>query len=222
MEKPYGLVLDSSVDRLTLGISRGAQYIASYSVQMTMQTMERCMDQMEAFLSEHGVSFAELGFLVVVLGPGGYTSLRLGVTTMKTIAQVQDIPLIGVTVYDAMMLGATEDQVYLGVIPGRKGHVNCQLNRVVDGAVEPLSESLSLSYDRFYEFIGQFEAPIRCRVLGNDEFVSTLKSLGQSALVWDTSAVQIEGLLAFGLAQVGEGSVLDLSKLHPIYAHDAV
>jgi len=216
------MILDSSLDRLSLGLSKDAAFVASYSVEMTMETMEHCMAEIDAFLKAQNITVADLGFLGVIEGPGGYTSLRLGISTMKTIAQMQDIPLFGRTIYDAMMMGVLADQVYFGVIPGRKHHVNCQLNRVVDGYVEILSESLSLTYDQFYNFVTKFKAPIKCRCLGGDAFVQTLKDLGETTLIWDTSPIQLEGLLAFGAKQLADGMTPVLSDIQPLYAHDVV
>lgn len=48
-------------------------------------------------LGELGLTPRDLGLVVVGLGPGGYTGLRLGLATAKTLAVVLRIPILGVT-----------------------------------------------------------------------------------------------------------------------------
>lgn len=48
-------------------------------------------------LAQAALTPRDLGLVVVGLGPGGYTGLRLGLATAKTLAVVLRIPILGVT-----------------------------------------------------------------------------------------------------------------------------
>ena len=62
--------------------------------------------RLEAALEKAGWGWEEVNGLVVGLGPGSWTSLRVGITTMKTLAQTLGIPLAGVPSFDALAAAA--------------------------------------------------------------------------------------------------------------------
>lgn len=70
-------------------------------------------------LSEHGLALAQLDGIGVLRGPGSFTGLRIGITTLNTIADSQHIPIVGTRgeawIEDALMrLGAGEnDQIVM-------------------------------------------------------------------------------------------------------------
>ena len=61
-------------------------------------------------LDAAGWTIADLDLIVTGLGPGSWTSLRVGLTTAKTLAQAHTIPLVGVPSFDA--LGAAAHGLY--------------------------------------------------------------------------------------------------------------
>ena len=62
--------------------------------------------KLESALETAGWGWEELDGLVVGIGPGSWTSLRVGVATMKTLAQTLSIPLAGVPSFDALAAAA--------------------------------------------------------------------------------------------------------------------
>lgn len=48
-------------------------------------------------LAESGESIASLKGLGIMQGPGSFTGLRIGITTLNTIASDKDIPIVGAT-----------------------------------------------------------------------------------------------------------------------------
>lgn len=53
-----------------------------------LQFLQQC-------LKEFGVEWADLSGIVVFRGPGSYTSLRIGLTVMNTLADGLNIPIVG-------------------------------------------------------------------------------------------------------------------------------
>lgn len=62
--------------------------------------------KLETAVRTAGWEWNELDGLVVGTGPGSWTSLRVGVATMKTLAQTLDVPLAGVPSFDALAAAA--------------------------------------------------------------------------------------------------------------------
>lgn len=57
----------------------------------------------EAVLAEAQLSYKDLKAVAVNLGPGSYTSLRIGLATAKGLCYALDIPLIGLTGFDILL-----------------------------------------------------------------------------------------------------------------------
>ncbi|RYX85025.1 tRNA (adenosine(37)-N6)-threonylcarbamoyltransferase complex dimerization subunit type 1 TsaB [bacterium] len=62
--------------------------------------------RLEDAIEKAGWEWEEVNGLVVGIGPGSWTSLRVGVATMKTLAQTLGIPLAGIPSFDALAAAA--------------------------------------------------------------------------------------------------------------------
>jgi len=60
----------------------------------------------DELLRENGIERAELTGLVVGIGPGSFTGLRLGLATARGLALALDLPVAGVSTLDALAAGA--------------------------------------------------------------------------------------------------------------------
>ncbi len=80
--------------------------VALETIQPSRQLGGELAPQLEAAIENAGWNWPQLDGLVVGLGPGSWTSLRVGVATMKTLAQTLGIPLAGVPSFDALAAAA--------------------------------------------------------------------------------------------------------------------
>ncbi len=62
------------------------------AVEQALAQTERCM--------------ADIDLFAAVVGPGSFTGVRIGVTTVKSLAQAADKPCIGINALEALALGA--------------------------------------------------------------------------------------------------------------------
>jgi tRNA threonylcarbamoyladenosine biosynthesis protein TsaB len=77
-------------------------------------------------LERAGVGWSELDRIVVGVGPGTFTGLRIGVATARALAQARSIPLTGVSTLKALALGAALQHgqgVIIPVLDARRGEV---------------------------------------------------------------------------------------------------
>jgi tRNA threonylcarbamoyladenosine biosynthesis protein TsaB len=76
-------------------------------------------------LARAGLRFADVDRIAVGLGPGGFTGLRIGVSTARALAQAADAEIVGVSSLRALATGASppEGTGVLAVIDARRGEV---------------------------------------------------------------------------------------------------
>jgi tRNA threonylcarbamoyl adenosine modification protein YeaZ len=101
MAEPLVLALDTSTV-VNVGLARGDQVLAQATVADRMAHVEQLMPAVRDCLSNAGVRVADLAQIVVGLGPGPFTGLRVGVVTAQVLASVAGVQLHGVCSLDAL------------------------------------------------------------------------------------------------------------------------
>lgn len=96
----FGLALHTSTPELGLAISdfETGQRHQSWDLGRDLSSQLHAL--LQGFLAPQ--SWQDLGFIVVCIGPGGFTGTRIGVTTARTLAQQLEIPLFGVSALAAI------------------------------------------------------------------------------------------------------------------------
>lgn len=108
---------------------------------------------------------------LVVLGPGSYTGIRLSLTTMKMLTLVHDVPLMGVSLFDAyLQLNYSLIQgLVLMTSPSRKGVFNSQLFQTNASGFNPISSLLQIREDGMQDWLSRFRAPVYWLHLGSPD-----------------------------------------------------
>lgn len=75
--------------------------IGEMNLALEQTHSERLMPMMEQLLKACGFALGEVDGIAVAVGPGSFTGVRIGVTTAKTLAQVLEKPLVGVSTLEA-------------------------------------------------------------------------------------------------------------------------
>jgi tRNA threonylcarbamoyladenosine biosynthesis protein TsaB len=96
------LAVDTSTAQLGLAIYDGAQVISEYAWRSSQRhTIELAPAVLES-LSRCGLTMENILALGVALGPGSFTSLRVGLSLAKGLALARHIPLIGISTLDIL------------------------------------------------------------------------------------------------------------------------
>ncbi|GGK14079.1 tRNA (adenosine(37)-N6)-threonylcarbamoyltransferase complex dimerization subunit type 1 TsaB [Pilimelia terevasa] len=102
----FALVLDSGTPAVTAGIVRvAAAGVEVCAARVTVDARahgELLAPHVAAALAEAGVARGDLAAVVAGVGPGPYTSLRVGLVTAAAFAQALGLPTYGVGTLDAL------------------------------------------------------------------------------------------------------------------------
>lgn len=89
----YQLLLDSSNTYLTVGLSKNGKVIDKICYEAWQRQSEMMATEIENILKRNNINKSELDAVVVGMGPGSYTGVRIGVTIAKTIAYALNIKI---------------------------------------------------------------------------------------------------------------------------------
>jgi tRNA threonylcarbamoyl adenosine modification protein YeaZ len=103
------LALDSATPTLVAGVARwsadGVDVLAEQAVPSGTRHAELLTPAIRAALAAAGVRLADVDAVVVGLGPGPFTGLRVGVVTAAALGDARSLPVIGVCSLDAVGAG---------------------------------------------------------------------------------------------------------------------
>ena len=89
------LAIDTSSFVMGLAVTDGDVTLGEVTTNIKKNHSIRLMPAIDVLMKEVGVKAKELEQIVVAVGPGSYTGVRIGVTTAKTLAWSLQIPVIG-------------------------------------------------------------------------------------------------------------------------------
>ncbi|MCA1993899.1 MAG: tRNA (adenosine(37)-N6)-threonylcarbamoyltransferase complex dimerization subunit type 1 TsaB [Coleofasciculus sp. S288] len=96
----YGLALHTTTPQLGLAIANLAGDTRSLVLDLGRDLSTHLHQQLAEFLQPQ--TWADLNFIAVAKGPGGFTGTRIGVVTARTLAQQLEIPLFAISTLAAV------------------------------------------------------------------------------------------------------------------------
>ena len=114
------LALDTALNACSVCVARDGEALAIAS-----EPMERLAPMAAQAMKQAGLGFAALDRIGVVVGPGSFTGLRVGLAFAKGLALALDAPCVGVGALEA--LAAPEPGLTAAVIAGKPGQVYLQV-----------------------------------------------------------------------------------------------
>ncbi len=96
------LGIDTSTETCALGLMNKGELLAELNVQLYRRHSERLIPNIDWLLQEAGIDIGQLTGLAVTIGPGSFTGLRIGLSTVKTFAQELKIPVLGISTLDVL------------------------------------------------------------------------------------------------------------------------
>ena len=99
-----GLSIDTSTRYALVGISVEGQSIAELSWRSQRNHSVELVPALQKVLAQARMTLSDISVIYVAIGPGGFSALRVGISTAIALAKARDIPLV--------TIGTMEVEVY--------------------------------------------------------------------------------------------------------------
>ena len=125
----YQLLLDSSNKYLSVGLSKDGKVVDKICYEAWQRQSEMMVTEVDNILKRNKIDKKDLDTVVVGVGPGSYTGVRIGVTIAKTIAYALHVKLIKKSSLSLQkhrefpticVFNARSGRTYFGVYEGQK------------------------------------------------------------------------------------------------------
>lgn len=122
------LAVDSSSITGSVALCQGESLVAESLLNVRSTHSEKLLKQIDLLLREAGWKLEDLDLLTVVTGPGSFTGLRIGIATIKGLAQVLNKPVVPVSSLQTIAMNLPLSPVPIcAFLDARKKEVYCQL-----------------------------------------------------------------------------------------------
>jgi tRNA threonylcarbamoyladenosine biosynthesis protein TsaB len=213
------LGIDTSTSCGSVGLIDEESIIAEYLLNIPVTHSERLLVTIERLLKETHLAVGDLDGWAISLGPGSFTGLRIGVSTVKGLALATRKPVAGVSTLD-ILANQIPFTPYLicPILDARKGEVYASFYRYGEGnELKRESDYLAIKPQDLIK-------KIRERVIFIGDGVRThgdyLRKILQSLAIFAPHSLNFlhgSGVARLGLELLRKGEDLDLATFTPLY-----
>jgi len=213
------LGIDTSTRCGSVGLINDDRVLSEYHLNIPVTHSERLLEAIEFILKKARCAVEDLDGWAISLGPGSFTGLRIGVSTVKGLALATQKPVAGVPTLDVLASQISPTPYLIcPILDARKGEVYTALYRYEEGNL--------LKRESDYQAIRPEDLVkrIKERTIFIGDAVKTYGDYLQTSLSFLAifSPIPLHLPLGSGVAKLGfellqKGEYLDLSTFTPLY-----
>ena len=212
----YILSLDSTAVAASVALCDDERLLALTTIENGNTHSETLLPLIEQTLGRFDLHPHDMGLLACSAGPGSFTGVRIGVSTVKGLGFGTDIPCIGVSTLEALAYNLIGfDGLICPVMNARRNQVYNALFECRDGVLTRLCDDRAIALTDLDAELAEKGAPI---YLVGDGYDLAYKQLIQCALLLQSTPVVLRTQNAYSVAQVA----LRLYREGVRTAHDAL
>jgi tRNA threonylcarbamoyladenosine biosynthesis protein TsaB len=103
------LALDTSLRDASLAVAKDGKLVRSREHSFNKDLSAKLSGHIKSILKSASLTLKKVDALVVGLGPGSFTGLRVGLSTAKAISYALNIPVVGLASLDSIAYGLPDD-----------------------------------------------------------------------------------------------------------------
>ena len=154
------LAFESSARAASVALVEDGRLISQYSQCSGLTHSRTLLPMAEDMLKNAELSLDKVDLFAVAHGPGSFTGVRIGVSTVKGLAWAADKPCVGVSTLEAMAWhGLAAGGLVCPVMDARRAQVYNALFRVENGRPVRLCEDRPIALSQLAEELRTLNAP---------------------------------------------------------------
>ncbi|ELV05537.1 tRNA (adenosine(37)-N6)-threonylcarbamoyltransferase complex dimerization subunit type 1 TsaB [Brachyspira hampsonii] len=148
------LAFDTVSSSFSIALQNNDNSIIEYNKEDVRNHNEEILPVLDNFLKVNNFSLDKIDYIVLGIGPGSFTALRIAFATVKTICYAKNIPIVGVSSLETLYENISEKEgIKAAMIDARKGSVYANIYN--DN--EKITENNDLTYQQFIDIINSIK-----------------------------------------------------------------
>ena len=154
------LALETSAKAVSAAVSEDGKILASGYQDTGLTHSRTLMPIVEHILKNTDLTVHDMDVIAAAVGPGSFTGIRIGVSTVKGLAWAADKPCVGVSTLEAMAWhGLAAGGLVCPVMDARRSQVYNALFQVENGRPVRLCEDRPIALSQLAEELRTLDAP---------------------------------------------------------------
>lgn len=155
------LAFESSAKAASVALCRDGKLISQYSQCSGLTHSRTLLPMAEDMLKNAELTIRDVDAFAVAHGPGSFTGVRIGVSTVKGLAWAADKPCVGVSTLEAMAWhGVSAGGYVCPVMDARRNQVYNAIFRIENGNPIRLCEDRAIALSQLIDEVKQLEGPV--------------------------------------------------------------
>lgn len=152
------LAVDTSSIVATVALMDESRLIAEFTLNQNKTHSQRLMPMIKELLDYSGMKVDEIDIFAAASGPGSFTGLRIGITTIKAMAYAANKPVVGVVTLDGLAYNIPYfDGIVCPIMDARNEQVYCSVYKAGEGGLpERLSDYMAIPVIELVRHISHF------------------------------------------------------------------
>ena len=210
------LAFESSAKAASVALVRDGSLVSQYSQCSGLTHSRTLLPMAEDLLKNAELTLKDVDLFAVAHGPGSFTGIRIGVSTVKGLAWACDKPCVGVSTLEAMAWhGLAAGGLICPVMDARRSQVYNALFRIQSGAPARLTPDRPISLE---ELAAQLRQQEGIPFLVGDGAGITARFLEREGLPFRLAPENLLWQSAWGVAMAARDKTPgDSQSLLPVY-----
>ena len=210
------LAFESSARPASVALLEDGHILSQYSQCSALTHSRTLLPMAEDMLKNAERSLKDVDLLAVAQGPGSFTGIRIGVSTVKGLAWALDKPCVGVSTLEAMAWqGLAAGGLVCPVMDARRAQVYNALFEIRHGRPERLTEDRPIALAELLEELRRLGRPA---FLVGDGAELAAKAMTDAALPFSLAPENLRWQSAWGVAMAAADKTPgNADSLLPVY-----
>ena len=154
------LSIDTSSNICGVAILENENLIKEISLDNGLTHSESLMPTIDQIFKETNLTLKDIDLLVVDKGPGSFTGIRIGTSTVMAFADSLDILAVGVCSLEALAYNVETDGIICSLIDAKNSNCYCGIYELNNGEYTLLHPLVAHNIDGIIKRLQRFSKPI--------------------------------------------------------------